>query len=174
MSHESFDEITVLRTYHKFVMLCTQMPGDLPGIRKLIVDRFFESNRKGFHRARHFPSHQGDNSARIHPSTQKRSERHIAHEPQSHGFLQVTLKLLYCLVFRNIRDGIEWRPYTVPVRFHRQCPAFETQYVPRRQLRYPLKDREWVRDVGITKIVQQPFEINLPVHSGMGQNCLEL
>ena len=83
MPREVLEVAERLGSQHELVVLRREGPGDLAGVRELVVVRLAEPDGEGLHRRAAEPRHRGDDGARVDAAAQEGAEGHVAHEVQA-------------------------------------------------------------------------------------------
>ena len=86
-------------------MLGSEALRDLSGVRELVQVILDEADRERLDRPARVARHQRHDQARVDPTAQHRAERHIAHQPEPHRFLELGEETFRVLVRTQPRSG---------------------------------------------------------------------
>jgi hypothetical protein len=161
------------RPQNFLVVLGAEEFGDTARMRRLVEGPVLEADRERLDAVRrHVIGHHRDHRAGVDAAGQEDAERHIAHEPQPHGFGQPAAQLFGILGLAAARTrGCEAH---VPVTLHRAPAAFPQERVRRRQLVDAGEDTVRGRHVLVAQILGETACIDVARAGRMLQERLEL
>ena len=74
----------------ELVMVGAEELSHAPGVRELVLGACLgKADREGLHRLAHVPGHEGDDHARVEPAAEHRTQRHVAHQAQTHRLVEL-------------------------------------------------------------------------------------